>query len=84
VTYQTYTYDPNIFEVTIRKDIFLHNKGRSPSNGKLFDFSFYIDSQKSAHRKFKHFFNSCFEELGDILFISFVIASGEAIIFYFE
>jgi hypothetical protein len=30
-----------------------HNKGRSPSNGKLSDFSFYIDSQKSAHRKFK-------------------------------
>ena len=29
------------------------NKGRSPSNGKLSDFSFYIDSQKSAHRKFK-------------------------------
>jgi hypothetical protein len=28
-------------------------KGRSPSNGKLTDFSFYIDSQKSAHRKFK-------------------------------
>ena len=28
-------------------------KGRSPSNGKLSDFSFYIDSQKSAHRKFK-------------------------------
>ena len=26
-------------------------KERSPSNGKLFDFSFYIDSQKSAHRK---------------------------------
>ena len=29
------------------------NKGRSPSNGELSDFSFYIDSQKSAHRKFK-------------------------------
>jgi hypothetical protein len=29
------------------------NKGRSPSNGKLSDFSLYIDSQKSAHRKFK-------------------------------
>jgi hypothetical protein len=28
-------------------------KGRSPSNGKLSDVSFYIDSQKSAHRKFK-------------------------------
>ena len=28
-------------------------KGQSPSNGKLSDFSFYIDSQKSAHRKFK-------------------------------
>ena len=28
-------------------------KGRSPSNDKLSDFSFYIDSQKSAHRKFK-------------------------------
>jgi hypothetical protein len=30
-----------------------NNKRRSPSNGKLSDFSFYIDSQKSAHRKFK-------------------------------
>ena len=30
-----------------------HIKGRSPSNGKLSDFSFYIDSQKSVHRKFK-------------------------------
>ena len=29
------------------------NKGRSPYNGKLFDFSFYIDSQISVHRKFK-------------------------------
>ena len=29
------------------------NKGRSPSNGKLSDCSFYVDSQKSAHRKFK-------------------------------
>jgi hypothetical protein len=28
-------------------------KGRNPSNGELSDFSFYIDSQKSAHRKFK-------------------------------
>jgi hypothetical protein len=28
-------------------------KGRSPSNGKLSDFSFYIDIQKSTHRKFK-------------------------------
>jgi hypothetical protein len=28
-------------------------KGRSPSNGKLSDFSFYIDSQISVHRKFK-------------------------------
>jgi hypothetical protein len=28
-------------------------KGRSPSNGKLSDFSFYIASQQSAHRKFK-------------------------------
>ena len=28
-------------------------KGRSPSNGKLSDFFFYIDSTKSAHRKFK-------------------------------
>ena len=28
-------------------------KGRSPSNGKLSDISFYIDSQISAHRKFK-------------------------------
>jgi hypothetical protein len=33
--------------------LFYNNKGRSPSNDKLFDFSFYIDSQKSAHRKFK-------------------------------
>ena len=29
------------------------NKGRSPYNGKLSDFSFYIDSQISVHRKFK-------------------------------
>jgi hypothetical protein len=28
-------------------------KGRIPSNGRLSDFSFYIDSQKSANRKFK-------------------------------
>ena len=28
-------------------------KGRSPYNGRLSDFSFYIDSQISAHRKFK-------------------------------
>jgi hypothetical protein len=32
----------------------LTNKGRSPSNGKLSDFSFYIDSQKSAHRSLKN------------------------------
>ena len=30
-----------------------YNKERSPSNGKRSDFSFYIDSQKSAHRKCK-------------------------------
>ena len=30
-----------------------NNKGRSPYNGKLSDFSFYIDSQISVHRKFK-------------------------------
>jgi hypothetical protein len=30
-------------------------KGRSPYNGKLSDFSFYIDSQISVHRKFKKF-----------------------------
>jgi hypothetical protein len=29
------------------------NKGRSPYNGRLSDFSFYIDSQISVHRKFK-------------------------------
>ena len=29
------------------------NKGRSPYNGRLSDFSFYIDSQTSVHRKFK-------------------------------
>ena len=33
--------------------LYTTNKGQSPSNGKLSDFSFYIDSQKSAHRKFK-------------------------------
>ena len=37
----------------INSSVFWINKGRSPSNGKLSDFSFYIDSQKSAHRKFK-------------------------------
>ena len=36
------------------ENYFDSNKGRSPSNGKLSDFSFYIDSQKSAHRKFKN------------------------------
>ena len=36
-----------------KKQITFHIKGRSPSNGKLSDFSFYIDSQKSAHRIFK-------------------------------
>ena len=30
-----------------------HYKGRSPHNGRLSDFSFYIDSQISVHRKFK-------------------------------
>ena len=29
------------------------NKGRNPSNAKLSDFFSYIDSQTSAHRKFK-------------------------------
>jgi hypothetical protein len=29
------------------------DKGRSPYNGRLSDFSFYIDSQISVHRKFK-------------------------------
>ena len=29
------------------------NKGRSPYNGRLSDFSFYTDSQTSVHRKFK-------------------------------
>ena len=28
------------------------NKGRSPYNGRLSDFSFYIDSQISVHWKF--------------------------------
>jgi hypothetical protein len=28
-------------------------KGRSPYNGRLSDFSFYIDSQISVHRKYK-------------------------------
>jgi hypothetical protein len=31
-----------------------NNKGRSPYNGRLSDFSFYIDSQISVHRKFKN------------------------------
>jgi hypothetical protein len=31
----------------------LNYKGRSPYNGKLSDFSFYIDSQISVHRKLK-------------------------------
>jgi hypothetical protein len=36
--------------------LFISNyyKGRSPYNGKLSDFSFYIDSQISVHRKFKN------------------------------
>ena len=28
-------------------------KGRSPYNGRLSDFSFYIESQISVHREFK-------------------------------
>jgi hypothetical protein len=36
-----------------------YNKGRSPSNGKLSDFSFYIDSQKSAHRHTFYFVRNC-------------------------
>jgi hypothetical protein len=28
----------------IKETMFIDNKGRSPSNGKLSDFSFYIDS----------------------------------------
>jgi hypothetical protein len=32
------------------KSFGVFNKGQSPSNGELSDFSFYIDSQKSAHR----------------------------------
>ena len=42
--------------VTKRKELFSlkgTNKGRSPYNGRLSDFSFYIDSQISVHRKFK-------------------------------
>jgi hypothetical protein len=35
------------------KKIKLDNKGQSPYNGKLSDYSFYIDSQISVHRKFK-------------------------------
>jgi hypothetical protein len=37
-----------------------NNKGRSP-NGKLSDFSFYIDSQNSAHRKFKKYISKNWE-----------------------
>jgi hypothetical protein len=32
--------------------MFDDNKGRSPYNGRLSDFSFYIDSQISVHRSF--------------------------------
>ena len=32
----------------------ISNKGRSPYNGRLSDFSFYIDSQISVDRKFKN------------------------------
>ena len=42
-----------IFVYSQDKRILLYYKGRSPSNGELSDFSFYIDSQKFAHRKFK-------------------------------
>ena len=38
--------------LTVGNTIF-GNKGRSPYNGRLSDFSFYIDSQISVHRKFK-------------------------------
>ena len=42
-----------VYHVTFLHHFYQSNKGRSPSNGELSDFSFYIDSQKSAHRKFK-------------------------------
>jgi hypothetical protein len=35
----------------------VNNKGRSPYNGRLSDFSFYIDNQISVHRKFKQEIN---------------------------
>jgi hypothetical protein len=63
--YQSYSHSDDIFIIlksTIKKNtsIFvfsrekLHIKGRSPYNGRLSDFSFYIDSQISVHRKFKN------------------------------
>ena len=39
--------------VIIKLCVQLLDKGRSPYNGRLSDFSFYIDSQISVNRKFK-------------------------------
>jgi hypothetical protein len=43
----------NTLQKVHKGNTYYHIKGRSPSNGELSDFSFYIDSQKSARRKFK-------------------------------
>jgi hypothetical protein len=63
-------------------------KYENPSSATFNNCAWIIFSQNTSNLAgylfIKAFFNSCFEELGDILFISFVIASGEAIIFYFE
>ena len=44
------------------------NKGRSPFNGRLSDFSSYIDSQISVHRKFKKIDQLIFRNAKEIYF----------------
>jgi hypothetical protein len=50
-------FDPRVMEreerIGINRGLPTMIKGQSPYNGKLSDFSFYIDSQISVHRKFK-------------------------------
>jgi hypothetical protein len=45
-----------------------NNKGRSPFNGRLSDFSSYIDSQISVHRKFKKIDQLIFRNAKEIYF----------------
>ena len=58
-----------VFQKPLNKFRFIANiKGRSPFNGKLSDFSSYIDSQISVHRKFKKIDQLIFRNAKEIYF----------------